>query len=185
MFAGTWTFVIVTLVSVVVLGSRKSSIYHARYFSVSWIAMLLLFIAANGIYQNSLYGLAASFPPRYTNAIIIGNVSEIINQQRCVSSLYKSYLKAHRSLNRLLCFRTSAGFWLLFWASCRYQVLRLTWVVFLLYLCGTKIYYHLQIFTVFPSENDQTASATLYFTCALFILLVAFGSYFLLPLSVK
>ena len=33
------------------------------------------FPAANGIYQNSLYGLAASFPAKYTNAVIIGNVS--------------------------------------------------------------------------------------------------------------
>ncbi|GAU96052.1 hypothetical protein RvY_07553-2 [Ramazzottius varieornatus] len=37
--------------------------------------------------------------------------------------------------------------------------------------------------SVFPGKEDQTKSGTLYFSCALFILLVAFGSYFLLPLS--
>jgi len=30
---------------------------------------------ANGIYQNSIYGLAAYLPMKYTNAVVLGCVS--------------------------------------------------------------------------------------------------------------
>jgi len=30
---------------------------------------------ANGIYQNSIYGLAAFMPMKYTNAVVLGSVS--------------------------------------------------------------------------------------------------------------
>jgi len=32
---------------------------------------------ANGVYQNSLYGVAAYLPMKYTNAVIIGTVRNI------------------------------------------------------------------------------------------------------------
>uniref|UniRef100_A0AC35U6D8 Equilibrative nucleoside transporter 1 n=1 Tax=Rhabditophanes sp. KR3021 TaxID=114890 RepID=A0AC35U6D8_9BILA len=40
-----------------------------------WITMIsvALLNSANGIYQNSVYGLASKFPPHFTNAIILGN----------------------------------------------------------------------------------------------------------------
>lgn len=34
---------------------------------------VVLLNAANGVYQGSLYGLTANFPPQYTNALILGN----------------------------------------------------------------------------------------------------------------
>ena len=42
--------------------------------------MNILFSVANGIYQNSVYGLAASLPMKYTNAVILGSVSEPLRQ---------------------------------------------------------------------------------------------------------
>jgi len=30
---------------------------------------------ANGVYQNSIYGLAAYLPMKYTNAVVLGSVS--------------------------------------------------------------------------------------------------------------
>ena len=35
---------------------------------------------ANGVYQNSVYGIAANLPMKYTNAVVLGSVSSnIIN----------------------------------------------------------------------------------------------------------
>ncbi|VDN06779.1 unnamed protein product [Thelazia callipaeda] len=42
------------------------------FFIITMVTVVIL-NAANGIYQNSLYGLTASFPPHYTNALILGN----------------------------------------------------------------------------------------------------------------
>jgi len=38
---------------------------------------LFLFAVANGVYQNSLYGVAAYLPMKYTNAVITGNVTTL------------------------------------------------------------------------------------------------------------
>ncbi|OZC11147.1 nucleoside transporter [Onchocerca flexuosa] len=42
------------------------------FFFITMITVVLL-NAANGVYQSSLYGLTATFPPQYTNALILGN----------------------------------------------------------------------------------------------------------------
>lgn len=44
----------------------------AAFFFITIFTVVLL-NAATGIYQNSLYGIVASFPPRFTNAIVLGN----------------------------------------------------------------------------------------------------------------
>jgi hypothetical protein len=49
LFAGPFGFFLFTMVTIVVLNS------------------------ANGIYQNSIWGLVADFPGRFTNAIVVGN----------------------------------------------------------------------------------------------------------------
>ncbi|CAJ0572699.1 unnamed protein product, partial [Mesorhabditis spiculigera] len=40
-----------------------------------WLTMISIAVlnGANGIYQNSIYGLASDFPFKYTNAVVIGN----------------------------------------------------------------------------------------------------------------
>ena len=49
--------------------------------NVSWARtgsqVVILFVVANGVYQNSLYGVAAYLPMKYTNAVIIGTVRNI------------------------------------------------------------------------------------------------------------
>lgn len=42
------------------------------FFIFTMITVIIL-NAANGIYQNSIYGLAAAFPSQFTNAIVLGN----------------------------------------------------------------------------------------------------------------
>ncbi|KAI6235412.1 hypothetical protein M3Y95_00049000 [Aphelenchoides besseyi] len=42
------------------------------FFVLTMISVVIL-NSANGIYQNSIYGMLADFPPKYTNAVVIGN----------------------------------------------------------------------------------------------------------------
>ncbi|CAK5043356.1 unnamed protein product [Meloidogyne enterolobii] len=43
------------------------------YFFIFTIASVVILNSANGIYQNSIWGLVADFPGQYTNAVILGN----------------------------------------------------------------------------------------------------------------
>ncbi|KAE9548862.1 hypothetical protein FO519_007924 [Halicephalobus sp. NKZ332] len=42
-------------------------------FFVLTMFTVVVLNAANGIYQNSIYGLVGSFPPKYINAVVVGN----------------------------------------------------------------------------------------------------------------
>ncbi|KJH48628.1 nucleoside transporter [Dictyocaulus viviparus] len=44
-----------------------------QWFYIVSLAIAMLMNASNGLYQNSIYGLAADFPPAYTNALMVGN----------------------------------------------------------------------------------------------------------------
>jgi equilibrative nucleoside transporter 1/2/3 len=37
------------------------------------MATVVVLNSANGVYQNSIWGLVADFPGRFTNAIVFGN----------------------------------------------------------------------------------------------------------------
>ncbi|KAI6240923.1 hypothetical protein M3Y99_00401100 [Aphelenchoides fujianensis] len=42
------------------------------FFVLTMISVVIL-NSANGVYQNSIYGMLADFPPKFTNAVVIGN----------------------------------------------------------------------------------------------------------------
>jgi len=42
------------------------------FFTITMLSVVLL-NSANGVYQNSIYGLIADFPAHFTNAVILGN----------------------------------------------------------------------------------------------------------------
>lgn len=72
-----WSIVVemVTFVITVILAMTDSSTWPGTFF---WLTMLLVIILnmANGIYQNTVYGMAAKLPSSYTGAIILGaNIS--------------------------------------------------------------------------------------------------------------
>ncbi|VDN59074.1 unnamed protein product [Dracunculus medinensis] len=62
------------IVSLIVIGTLyyKNILVVAAFFFITIFTVVLL-NAATGMYQNSLYGIVASFPPRFTNAIVLGN----------------------------------------------------------------------------------------------------------------
>ncbi|OQV18211.1 putative Equilibrative nucleoside transporter 1 [Hypsibius exemplaris] len=64
--------IILVMVETLILATMNSADWISSFVIITLVSIVLLG-TANGIYQNSLYGLAASFPPKYTNAVIIGN----------------------------------------------------------------------------------------------------------------
>ncbi|EJW77368.1 nucleoside transporter, partial [Wuchereria bancrofti] len=60
--------ILVTLIFTLINTSHMIS----AFFFITMTTVVLL-NAANGVYQGSLYGLTANFPPQYTNALILGN----------------------------------------------------------------------------------------------------------------
>ena len=49
-----------------------NKIFSSILTQLTMVSVVIL-NAATGVYQNSLYGLVAILPPRYTNAVILGN----------------------------------------------------------------------------------------------------------------
>ncbi|CAI5454925.1 unnamed protein product [Caenorhabditis angaria] len=49
-----------------------TSTWVPTFFTITILTIIIL-NGANGIYQNSIFGLASDFPFKYTNAVIIGN----------------------------------------------------------------------------------------------------------------
>jgi equilibrative nucleoside transporter 1/2/3 len=70
----TWSIIIIVIVFIftVVLAMVDSSSWPAAFF---WITMASVVVinSANGMYQNSVYGLAACLPMKYTNAVVLGS----------------------------------------------------------------------------------------------------------------
>jgi len=111
--------VILTFAVTVIFAMIDTSSWTITFF---WITMVSVVImnSANGMYQSSLYGLAACLPMKYTNAIILGN-----NISGTVTAI-------------------------------------------------------LSIISKVSSPNERTA-AIYYFLSAIFVLLIAFDTYFILP----
>ncbi|KAK0183240.1 hypothetical protein PV327_001299 [Microctonus hyperodae] len=68
---------VLIFVSTVVMAMVDSSGWPGIFF---WITMIIVVVSntANGIYQNSVYGMAAKLPPKYTGAVILGsNISGV------------------------------------------------------------------------------------------------------------
>lgn len=111
---------IIMLVLTIVLAMLDTSSWKVTFF---WITMVIVVIinVANGVYQNSIYGIAAYLPFKYTNAVILGS-----NTSGLVTSIIAIVAKA--------------------------------------------------------AAPDPRASAVYYFLAAIVVLIIAFDSYFALPL---
>merc|ERR1712168_1521888 len=90
-----WSIVtmIIIFVFTIIMAMVDSSQWIEAFFWLTMVSVVIL-NAATGVYQNSLYGLVAILPPRYTNAVILGNnISGTITttvsviSKLCVSSL--------------------------------------------------------------------------------------------------
>lgn len=112
--------ILVMFVLTTVLAMLDSETWQGQFFWITMVSVVIINVA-NGIYQNSIYGIAAFLPFKYTNAVVIG-----LNLSGLVTSIIALIAEA--------------------------------------------------------ATPDHRTSGIYYFLMAIFVLLVAFDSYFMLPL---
>ncbi|XP_054167111.1 equilibrative nucleoside transporter 3-like [Oppia nitens] len=63
---------VVLFIMTIILAMVDSSGWPAEFFYITMATVVLINIA-NGVYQNSVYGLAAKLPMKYSNAVVLGS----------------------------------------------------------------------------------------------------------------
>merc|ERR1719422_2442088 len=63
---------ILVLIVTIVLAMVETSTWPQTFFYLTIISVILLNMA-NGVYQNTVYGLAARLPVKYTGAVVLGS----------------------------------------------------------------------------------------------------------------
>ena len=71
-----WTMLLEILIMIltIVLAMVATSHWSSPFFYLT-LASVILINMANGVYQNTVYGLAARLPVKYTGAVVLGSVS--------------------------------------------------------------------------------------------------------------
>ena len=67
-----------------------------------WLTMLTVVVlnAANGLYQNSIYGFVSDFPAQFINAIVIGNnACGILVSVIAILGIFCKFPKITKSVN--------------------------------------------------------------------------------------
>ena len=83
-------FFYITMASIVTLNSKyTTSIQPPAQGTSGEVTLLFLLLAvANGVYQSTVFGLAAKLPFKYTGAVVLGTVSTNSKFNLYKSSLY-------------------------------------------------------------------------------------------------
>lgn len=69
---------LIIFIITVTLAIIDSTAWPGTFFYLTMSSVVVLNMA-NGVYQNSIYGLAAKFPMKYTNAVVLGsNISGVL-----------------------------------------------------------------------------------------------------------
>ncbi|TMW46219.1 hypothetical protein DOY81_008701, partial [Sarcophaga bullata] len=86
-------FELVIFIVTVLLAILDSSNWQDVFFWITMISVVLLNMA-NGIYQNTIYGMVATLPVKYTGAVVLGsNISGLFAAivQICSAYIFSSY----------------------------------------------------------------------------------------------
>ncbi|KIH42859.1 hypothetical protein ANCDUO_27151, partial [Ancylostoma duodenale] len=62
---------VVAILALVIFQDPSEEAMH--WFYIVSLVIVMVMNASNGLYQNSVFGLAADFPAAYTNALVVGN----------------------------------------------------------------------------------------------------------------
>lgn len=88
-------FELFIFIATVVLAILDSSNWQAAFFWITMTSVVLLNMA-NGIYQNTIYGMAATLPIKYTGAVVLGsNISGLFASVVSICSTY--IFSSHRT----------------------------------------------------------------------------------------
>ena len=70
-----WTMLveIIVLIITIVLAMVETDTWPTPFFYLTLVCVVVLNMA-NGVYQNTVYGLAARLPAKYTGAVVLGSV---------------------------------------------------------------------------------------------------------------
>ena len=71
-----WTMLveIIVLIITIVLAMVETDTWPTPFFYLTLVCVVVLNMA-NGVYQNTVYGLAARLPAKYTGAVVLGSVT--------------------------------------------------------------------------------------------------------------
>lgn len=84
---------IMLFIITIALAMVDTSSWPYGFFYVTMISVVILNMA-NGVYQNTVYGMAAKLPPKYTGAVILGNnICGTFTTLVCIASEYVSTSK--------------------------------------------------------------------------------------------
>ncbi|XP_064630332.1 equilibrative nucleoside transporter 1-like isoform X1 [Lineus longissimus] len=87
---GSILIMIAVFVVTVVLAMVDTSAWPFYFFIITMISVVVINMAT-GVYQNSVFGLAASLPMKYTNAVVLGsNISGTLTSIIAIVSLASS-----------------------------------------------------------------------------------------------
>lgn len=65
---------------------------------------VIILNSANGFYQNSLYGIVGSFPPKYINAIVLGNnICGLLITLLLIITTLSKYCSVSKSNKSIVC----------------------------------------------------------------------------------
>ena len=68
---------IIVLIVTIVLAMVETSSWPTPFFYLT-IGCVVVLNMANGIYANTVFGLAARLPVKYTGAVVLGSVSVVV-----------------------------------------------------------------------------------------------------------
>ena len=74
-----WTMLveIIVLIITIVLAMVETDSWPTPFFYLTLVCVVVLNMA-NGVYQNTVYGLAARLPAKYTGAVVLGSVTRTL-----------------------------------------------------------------------------------------------------------
>ena len=68
---------IIVLIITIVLAMVETDSWPTPFFYLTLVCVVVLNMA-NGVYQNTVYGLAARLPAKYTGAVVLGSVTKTV-----------------------------------------------------------------------------------------------------------
>ncbi|KAK9688366.1 Nucleoside transporter [Popillia japonica] len=95
---------VIVFVFTIILAMVDSRSWPGAFFWLTMISVVILNIM-NGIYQNTIFGMAAKLPPKYTGAVILG--TNISGTFTAVVSILSSLLSSNQRMQAIYYFITA------------------------------------------------------------------------------
>ncbi|KRT79285.1 hypothetical protein AMK59_7995 [Oryctes borbonicus] len=95
---------VIIFVFTIVLAMVDSSAWPGAFFWITMVSVVILNVM-NGIYQNTIFGMAAKLPPKFTGAVILG--TNISGTFTATVSILSSLLSSNKRMQAIYYFITA------------------------------------------------------------------------------